>query len=141
MIHVMPSGTEFTMLWTRDYEDYFYKDGDIFDIIAGDDEDTPSETTVEQPPTIEGEMDVDMEDSGFMPEDIFAEDDEEEAMDAALDVTTDPPVPKELDASKLAQFFRSPLYKHWKGFVRMAPGGQIVERFWFTVGCMCRDET
>lgn len=66
------------MLWTRDYQEYFYKDADFFDLIFGSVDDVSS-----------GENGT----SGEKP----------------------------LDASKLLSFLESPFYKHWKGFIRLAP--------------------
>jgi hypothetical protein len=70
-------GPEFTMLWTRDYQEYFYKDADFFDLIFGSADEVSS-----------GESG-----SGVKP----------------------------LDSSKLRSFLESPFYKHWKGFIRLAP--------------------
>ena len=120
-------GTEFTMLWTRDYEDYFYKNGDIFDIIDGGDEDetTPSTSTDEEDADNDEQMHEDGEGSGVeATDDLFADDDDDDE-DEEGDEAAGSQVPREIDASKLSKFFRSPLYKHWKGFVRMAPDGYV----------------
>ncbi|KAI6243618.1 Ptr-5 [Aphelenchoides fujianensis] len=85
-------GPEFTMLWFRDYEEFFYTGVDFFDVIFGDVE----------------------------PEDVGSGEETGEK--------------KPLDSSKLQTFLRSPFYKHWKGFIRVAEDNRTVSKFWFSVG-------
>ncbi|KAI6206014.1 SSD domain-containing protein [Aphelenchoides besseyi] len=85
-------GPEFTMMWFRDYEEFFYQGADLFDVIFGDVE----------------------------PEDVSS--------------GTGTGELKPLDASKLTKFLRSPFYKHWRGFLRVAPDNRTITKFWFSVG-------
>lgn len=95
------------MLWTREYEEYFYKvtidqkiwfnifvqDLDFFDLIFG-----TGEETVSSGDGVNGTE------------------------------------KKPLDSSKLQSFLESPFHKHWKGFIRLAPDNRTISKFWFSVG-------